>query len=219
MPQSRTSSRSAVETQLAHREGDASSTRLRRTMSGEYIAHRRCAVNQRGKRDRASSARGWSSVSRRPNDAVLSIARGEFRCSPRVAALLAKRVSALSQRLTPDQRHGHLTPRERAIVPLIDEGLSNKGIAARLGIEISTVKNHVHHILEKLHALRRTRAAAQFRRGRLTRRLAGTPGWIWILRSRRPHCTPLHKRRLSGRVSALTPAASESGSVPDLHLF
>jgi DNA-binding NarL/FixJ family response regulator len=101
-------------------------------------------------------------------DAVLGIARGEFRCSPRVAALLVKRVSALSHGLTPEHSHGQLTPRERAIVTLIDEGLSNKLIACRLSISLSTVKNHVHHILEKLQASRRTQAAAQFRRERLT---------------------------------------------------
>jgi DNA-binding NarL/FixJ family response regulator len=53
-----------------------------------------------------------------------------------------------------------LTGREREIVSLIDQGFSNREIAAELGIELSTVKNHVHHILEKLHAHRRTEAAA-----------------------------------------------------------
>jgi two-component system, NarL family, nitrate/nitrite response regulator NarL len=54
-----------------------------------------------------------------------------------------------------------LTDREREIVYLIDRGLSNKEIAATLGIQLSTVKNHVHHILEKLKARRRSEAAAQ----------------------------------------------------------
>jgi DNA-binding NarL/FixJ family response regulator len=43
-----------------------------------------------------------------------------------------------------------MTKREREIVGLIADGLSNKDIAQRLSIEIHTVKSHVHNILEKL---------------------------------------------------------------------
>ena len=43
-----------------------------------------------------------------------------------------------------------MTKREREIVLLITEGLSNKEIARRLAIAAYTVKNHVHNILEKL---------------------------------------------------------------------
>lgn len=43
-----------------------------------------------------------------------------------------------------------LTRREAEIVSLIDAGLTNKEIAIRLNIEVSTVKNHVHNILDKL---------------------------------------------------------------------
>jgi DNA-binding NarL/FixJ family response regulator len=43
-----------------------------------------------------------------------------------------------------------MTKREREIVALIADGLSNKEIAQRLNIEVYTVKSHVHNILEKL---------------------------------------------------------------------
>lgn len=43
-----------------------------------------------------------------------------------------------------------VTRREREIVALLDEGLSNKEIAARLHISVATTKNHVHNILKKL---------------------------------------------------------------------
>jgi DNA-binding NarL/FixJ family response regulator len=43
-----------------------------------------------------------------------------------------------------------LTKREREIVDLISEGLSNKEIAERLHIATFTVKSHIHNILEKL---------------------------------------------------------------------
>jgi len=56
---------------------------------------------------------------------------------------------------------------------LIDEGLSNKEIAKRLRIEVATVKNHVHNILEKLQVHRRGEAVARVRGG-LPRRAAGS---------------------------------------------
>lgn len=43
-----------------------------------------------------------------------------------------------------------MTKREREIIALIADGLSNKDMAHRLSIEIHTVKSHVHNILEKL---------------------------------------------------------------------
>jgi two-component system NarL family response regulator len=43
-----------------------------------------------------------------------------------------------------------MTKREREIIALIAEGLSNKEIAQRLNIATYTVKSHVHNILEKL---------------------------------------------------------------------
>lgn len=57
-----------------------------------------------------------------------------------------------------------LTSRELEIVSLIELGLSNKEIARRLSIELTTVKNHVHHILRKLGLARRGEAAALLRR-------------------------------------------------------
>ena len=43
-----------------------------------------------------------------------------------------------------------MTSREREVVELIAEGLSNKQIAAQLHLAVDTVKSHVHNILEKL---------------------------------------------------------------------
>lgn len=107
---------------------------------------------------------------------ILGVARGEFSCSPRFAAALVQRVRTLAQGLAPAAEDFRLTGRERGILTLIDEGLSNKEIAARLGIEVCTVKNHVHHILEKLHATRRSQAVARSRRSRLLRRIADPAG-------------------------------------------
>lgn len=84
---------------------------------------------------------------------INAVMKGETLCSPRIAGLAFDRVSALARRV--DRVHtvsdSKLTRREGEIVRLIDDGLSNKEIAARLHIEVSTVKNHVHNILDKLH--------------------------------------------------------------------
>ena len=95
--------------------------------------------------------------------AIVGAMRDELPCSERVAAALLRRVTALASRSEDRQPSACLTRREREIVGLIDEGLANKEIAARLQIELPTVKNHVHHALEKLGARRRSEAAWRMR--------------------------------------------------------
>ena len=94
-------------------------------------------------------------------ETIRSVANGEFLCSPRVAAALLRRIAMIP--LSGVQRLGMLTQRELEITGLIGDGLSNKEIANRLTIEVSTVKNHVHHVLEKLHVARRSQIAARLR--------------------------------------------------------
>lgn len=53
-----------------------------------------------------------------------------------------------------------LTERERQVIDLLGEGLSNKEIAARLHVAIHTVKSHVHNVLEKLALHTRLEVAA-----------------------------------------------------------
>ena len=59
-------------------------------------------------------------------------------------------------------RDGHdlLTPREREILQLLADGMSNADVAAKLFISQETVKSHVRHILAKLEADTRTQAVA-----------------------------------------------------------
>lgn len=94
---------------------------------------------------------------------VRSVARGEMLCSPRFAAVMVQRLAALASARVTDESTP-LTSREREIVALLDRGLANKEIARTLGIEVATVKNHIHNILEKLHVRRRAEAAARLRR-------------------------------------------------------
>jgi two-component system nitrate/nitrite response regulator NarL len=94
---------------------------------------------------------------------VLCAARGEVRCSPRVAAALVRRLATAAVESRP-ARVPHLTCRESEVVRLIGGGLSNKEIALTLHIEPATAKNHVHNILEKLGARTRAEAATLARR-------------------------------------------------------
>ncbi|CAN5747981.1 N/A [soil metagenome] len=94
---------------------------------------------------------------------VESAARGETIASPRVVAGIMERLVTLTRERRSIQEPGSLTSRERQIADLIDQGLSNRDIARRLDIEVPTVKNHVHNILEKLHVHRRGEAVARLR--------------------------------------------------------
>jgi two-component system, NarL family, nitrate/nitrite response regulator NarL len=92
--------------------------------------------------------------------AVETTAGGGTVCSPRLAALLLRRLARSAEQRPVSSP---LTAREREIAALLEQGMSNKEIAARLQIELPTVKNHVHSILTKLKASRRGQAAAMLR--------------------------------------------------------
>jgi two-component system nitrate/nitrite response regulator NarL len=87
---------------------------------------------------------------------------GEVLCSPRLTGALCRRLASLAA-----ARGGleciNLTTREQQIVLFIEEGMSNKEIARALGIQVATVKNHVHNLLDKLQVCRRGQAAARLR--------------------------------------------------------
>jgi two-component system nitrate/nitrite response regulator NarL len=89
--------------------------------------------------------------------------RGEMLCSPRVAAILRRRVAALAQTRHEAATEVRLTSREEDVMALIEAGRSNREIAEELCIEVSTVKNHLHNVYEKMHVRRRSQAAAVLR--------------------------------------------------------
>jgi two-component system nitrate/nitrite response regulator NarL len=91
-------------------------------------------------------------------DAIVRVAGGDTVCSPRVAGLLVQRMSRLAGARPRPEAEDRLTARELEVADLL--GLPNKEIARRLSIEVTTVKNHVHNILEKLGVARRADAAA-----------------------------------------------------------
>ena len=67
----------------------------------------------------------------------------------------------------PGEDEMELTRREAEILRYVAAGLSNKEIATQLTITEGTVKNHVHHALEKLHLTNRVQAAAYAVRHRM----------------------------------------------------
>lgn len=96
-------------------------------------------------------------------DAVDAALRGEFHCPPRIATALVRRLSQSALPGRGPAGETSLTVREHQILSLAEQGLTNKGIAERLGISPATVKNHMHNVLGKLSAHRRTEAIARLR--------------------------------------------------------
>ena len=91
--------------------------------------------------------------------AIESTAAGELLCSPRMAADLLHRAAQRLKQQTDPGAGPSFTAREQEVLSLLKQGRSNKEIASRLHIAEATVKNHVHHLLEKLHVATRTQAA------------------------------------------------------------
>ena len=97
-------------------------------------------------------------------DMIRLAKQGEARISTRMAGVMMERLfrlarmfSAVEHKLDGDVR---LTSRELEVLEFISQGLTNQEIAARLVVEVGTVKNHVHRILEKLNVSSRQEAAS-----------------------------------------------------------
>ena len=87
-------------------------------------------------------------------DAVRAAAEGRA-TGPSLEILveIGRRINSLSE--MPAQSSPELSDREAQVVRLIAVGLANKQIARRLGIKLSTAKNHVHNVLRKMNVKRR----------------------------------------------------------------
>jgi two-component system, NarL family, nitrate/nitrite response regulator NarL len=99
---------------------------------------------------------------------VLEIHSGEQVCSARVAAGLLRRIALTASPGSGNVRNAPfaapaLTKRERQAAELIRTGLSDKEIARRLNISLATTKSHVHNLLGKLNARRRSEVATHLR--------------------------------------------------------
>lgn len=97
-------------------------------------------------------------------DVIRLAQKGEAQVSTRMAGAMMERLfrlarvfSAVENKIDSDVR---LTSRELEVLQFISEGLTNQEIASRLVVEVGTVKNHVHRILEKLNVSSRQDAAS-----------------------------------------------------------
>jgi two-component system nitrate/nitrite response regulator NarL len=91
---------------------------------------------------------------------IESVVRDQFVCPPQIVATLLRRLATYGENGRPQVAEDSLTSRERQVLAMICEGLSNKEIADACNISEATVKNHVHHVLEKKKARTRWQLAA-----------------------------------------------------------
>jgi DNA-binding NarL/FixJ family response regulator len=82
--------------------------------------------------------------------AVHTIAAGDALLSPAITRTVIDRAGAQTATGDASGELEELTPREREVLALVAQGLSNGEIASTLVIEESTVKTHVKHVLGKL---------------------------------------------------------------------
>jgi DNA-binding NarL/FixJ family response regulator len=105
--------------------------------------------------------------------AVRVVASGEALLSPSVTKqLIAEFAARAKEPQTPDGL-GELTDREREVVALVAEGLSNEEIAGRLFVSPATAKTHVSRAMGKLRARDRAQLVVIAYESGLVR-----PGWL-----------------------------------------
>ena len=91
--------------------------------------------------------------------AVRAVGAGDSLLDPTVTGTVMRRLAELAASAE-DPRLAQLSAREREVLQLVAEGLTNREIAERLVIARVTARNHVSRILDKLGMQRRTEIAA-----------------------------------------------------------
>jgi len=95
--------------------------------------------------------------------AILHVARGGIVISPLMATKLItefKGLSTKAERGAAETADINLSSREREVLQLVAEGATNKEIGDSLFVSESTVRAHLHNVMEKLHLANRAQAAA-----------------------------------------------------------
>ncbi|MCZ4125917.1 response regulator [Streptomyces sp. H39-S7] len=91
--------------------------------------------------------------------AVRTVASGQSTLDPSAAARLMAKLRGAEEPAPELQALPSLTDREREILALVGEGLTNRQIGQRLFLAEKTVKNHISRLLAKLGVERRVQAA------------------------------------------------------------
>jgi DNA-binding NarL/FixJ family response regulator len=105
--------------------------------------------------------------------AVRVVASGQALLSPRVTRQLIAEFAARAKEPVASGGLQELTDREREVVALVGEGLSNEEIAERLVVSAATAKTHVSRAMGKLHARDRAQLVVIAYESGLVR-----PGWL-----------------------------------------
>jgi two-component system nitrate/nitrite response regulator NarL len=96
------------------------------------------------------------------NSALQALMRGEMPMSLPVASYLLDR--ARSNEMSPPLQQSYFSPRERDVIALLLEGLSNQQIANKLGISVHSAKRHVSAVLNRVNSPSRAHFVAQMLR-------------------------------------------------------
>ena len=104
--------------------------------------------------------------------AVRAVAGGEALLSPSVTKRLIAEFATRAKEPTRATELDHLTDREREVMALVAEGLSNEEIAERLIVSPATAKTHVSRAMIKLNARDRAQLVVFAYESGLVR-----PGW------------------------------------------
>jgi DNA-binding NarL/FixJ family response regulator len=93
---------------------------------------------------------------------IRSVAKGAHVLPPQMTATLFSQIArdAVARGRPEALDSVRMTPREREVINLIAEGLSNKEIATRLNLATHTIKSHVRNVMEKLALHTRLQIAA-----------------------------------------------------------
>jgi DNA-binding NarL/FixJ family response regulator len=91
-----------------------------------------------------------------------ALMRGELPLPVPVASCLLER--ARSSEISPSPHQPYFSPRERDVISLLLEGLSNQQIASKLGISVHSAKRHVSAVLNKVNSPSRVHFVAQMLR-------------------------------------------------------
>ncbi len=123
-----------------------------------------------------AGASGFVVKDNEPEDlirAVRAVAAGTSMLAPSVTNRVVHEYASRARELPPASKLARLTDREREVMALAAQGLSNDQIALRLYVSVATVKTHISRLMQKLDARDRAQVVVTAYETGLVR-----PGWM-----------------------------------------